>query len=301
MKAIFLTGAMGGRLASSWIFKSFSPRVANARALKTTQKPLPRNLEILKQRGWRGGLIAPHRAFAYLRIGAKEILIALGLVVALTYAWIRMLVPVGSFWGRVFTIWHKWLHLEGSVVMSPQQWGEHIRFSLPFVSAAAGPVDPHTWWITGVATLAVFAATYFISEEYTPWMYLLRFLVLIQGTTLVYFVFFSARFPHDLPSYTVGMLYFGTILIGLLPLILGFTYYLFDFSLFKKLALTLLSAIYLVAFFPFQYMLHVYILQKSILFMPLLYFAFGPFLDVLVFVSLYSWGMSWKSQGRLVG
>ena len=96
------------------------------------------------------------------------------------------------------------------------------------------------------------------------------------------------------------MLYFGTILIGLIPLILGFTYYLFDFSFFKKLTLTAMSMGYLIVFFPFQYMLHVFMLQRSILFMPVLYFAFGPFLDVLVFVSLYSWGMSWKSQGKLV-
>jgi hypothetical protein len=47
-------------------------------------------------------------------------------------------------------------------------------------------------------------------------------------------------------------------------------------------------------------MLQVYILHKSILYMPLLYFAFGPFLDVLIFVSLYSWGMSWKSKNKMV-
>jgi hypothetical protein len=29
--------------------------------------------------------------------------------------------------------------------------------------------------------------------------------------------------------------------------------------------------------------------------MPLLYFAFGPFLDVLIFVCFYSWAMSWSS------
>jgi hypothetical protein len=263
-------------------------------------RPLPRLLEALKNRGWRGGLITPHRAFAYLHIGFKEISIATALVVSFSYAWLHLLVPVGRLWGRVFTYWVKALHLEGGVVLSPQQWTDQARFSLPYVAGGAGPVDPHTWWITGVATLAVFAVTYFISEEYTPWMYLLRFLVLIQGTALVYFVFFAARFPHDLPSYTVSMLYFGTILIGLIPLILGFTYYLFDFSFFKKLTLTVMSMGYLVVFIPFQYMLHVYVLQKSILFMPILYFAFGPFLDVLVFVSLYSWGMSWKSQGKLV-
>src|SRR5947209_14218038 len=90
------------------------------------------------------------------------------------------------------------------------------------------------------------------------------------------------------------MLFFGTVLTGMIPLILGFTYFLFDFSLLKKLMLSLISMGYLTLFLPFQYMLQVYILRKSILYMPLLYFAFGPFLDVLIFVSLYSWGMSWK-------
>jgi len=34
--------------------------------------------------------------------------------------------------------------------------------------------------------------------------------------------------------------------------------------------------------------------------MPTLYFIFGPFLDVLIFVSLYSWGMSWGSRNESV-
>jgi hypothetical protein len=288
---------MGGRLASSWISKPFSARVAPE---KVVEKPLPRKIEALKHRGWRGGLITPHRAFAYLKIGAKEIITSLLMVIGFTYAWIRIVPSVGRWWGRIFAYWTKALNLEGTVIMAPEQWGHHIRFSVPYISGAAGPADPHTWWITGVVTLGVFALTYFMSEEQTAWMYLLRFLIILQGTALVYFVFAAARFPHDLPSYTEGMLYFGTILVGLVPLILGFTFYLFDFTLTKKLALTLACMSYLTVFMPMQYMLHVYILQKSILYMPLLYFAFGPFLDVLVFVALYSWGMSWKSRNQLI-
>jgi uncharacterized membrane protein len=256
-------------------------------------------MQKLRHRGWRGGTITPHRAFARLHIGLKEILLCAALIYSLSFGWIKALPFVGNLWGRIFAYWAKSLNLEGSLMVAPQHWGEHIRFSLPLLNMAAGPVDPQTWWITAVVTLGVFAATYFISEEHTPWMYLLRFLVLIQGTALVYFVFASARFPHDLPSYTVSMFFFGVVLIGLIPLILGFTYYLFDFSLFKKLLLSLLSMGYLTVFLPFQYMLQVYLLHKSILFMPLLYFAFGPFLDVLIFVSLYSWGMSWKSKNKL--
>ena len=95
------------------------------------------------------------------------------------------------------------------------------------------------------------------------------------------------------------MLYFGTIFMTLLPLILGFSYFLFDFRLPQKIGLTVGIMAYLVIFLPFQYMLHVWIIHNSILFMPILYFVFGPFLDVLIFVSLYSWGMSWKSQNEI--
>ncbi len=292
MRVISPSGATGGHLASSSSFRSLSAR--------RSELQLSSGIESGKQRGWRGGLITPHRAFARLHVGTKDVVACACLTVILSLCWIRILPWVGGLWGRVFVYWTKALQLEGSVVMAPQQWGARIHFALPYLNASAGPPDPHTWWITAVVTLLVFATTYFMSEEMVPWIYLLRFLVFLQGTSLVYFVFAAARFPHDLTSYTLSMLFFGTILIGLLPLILGFTYYLLDFSLLKRLALTAISAGYLIAFVPLQYMLHIYILRKSILFMPLLYFAFGPSLDVLIFVSLYSWGMSWKSKNRLV-
>ncbi len=133
-------------------------------------------------------MITPHRAFARLHVGTKDVVACVCLTVILSLCWIRILPWVGSLWGRVFVYWTKALQLEGSVVMAPQQWGARIHFALPYLNASAG----------------------------------------------------------------------------------------------------------------LQYMLHIYILRKSILFMPLLYFAFGPSLDVLIFVSLYSWGMSWKSKNRLV-
>ncbi len=157
-----------------------------------------------------------------------------------------------------------------------------------------------TWWVTAGLCFVLLWATFGLSEEHLPWVYLLRFLVIVQGTALAYFAFEAAKFPHDLPSYVVGMLHFGTIFISLLPLILGFSYFLFDFKLSQKIGLTLAIMAYLVLFMPFQYMLHVWIIHESVLFMPALYFIFGPFLDVLIFVSLYSWGMSWRSRSESV-
>jgi hypothetical protein len=252
-------------------------------------------IEDIRRRGWRGGIITPHRAFARLHVRTTDLIVTLVSVLAITGAWLASLPLVGEFWFHVFRFWHRLLGLEGSVARAPQQWGM-LHFSVPTVLVSAGPPDSLSWWITAAATFLVLWITFGISEEHLPWVYLLRFLVIIQGTALVYFALAAAEFPHDLPSYTVGMLYFGTIFITLLPLILGFSYFLFDFSYLQKFGLTIGSMAYLVLFLPFQYMLHVWIIHKSVLFMPALYFVFGPFLDVLVFVSLYSWGMSWKSR-----
>jgi len=252
----------------------------------------------IRRRGWRGGIITPHRAFARLDFSARDFAGIVASVLAIGSAWMLSLRYVGEFWFHVFRFWHHILRLEGSVARAPQQWGP-IHFSLPTVLVSAGPPDAFTWWTTAATTLLVLWITFGISEEHLPAVYLLRFLVIIQGTALAYFAFAAAKFPHDLPSYTVGMLHFGTIFITLLPLILGFSYFLFDFHLVQKVGLTIGIMAYLVIFLPFQYMLHVWIIHDSILFMPLLYFVFGPFLDVLIFVSLYSWGMSWRSRDEI--
>ena len=109
----------------------------------------------------------------------------------------------------------------------------------------------------------------------------------------------SARFPHDLPGYTVSMLVFSSILIGLLPVLYAFTFYLLNFSLRQKLFLTVATMAHLVVFVPHQYILHAYLLHGSVLFMPVLYFMFGPFLDILAFIGFYSWGMSWEGSEPL--
>jgi hypothetical protein len=92
---------------------------------------------------------------------------------------------------------------------------------------------------------------------------------------------------------------FSCVLIGLIPVLYGFTFYLLDFTLTQKIFLTLATVAHLVLFVPQQYMLHVYLLHGSVLFMPVLYFVFGPFLDILVFIGFYSWGMSWRGRNLL--
>lgn len=270
--------------------------------MSTTAKiqPIPAHVEELRKRGWRGGLILRHRAFARLEPSAADLIGGAALLIGMSLAWVKTLAPLGEFWRWMFVRWARPLGLEGSLVMVPQHWSAHMHFSLPYLSAPAGPITPVVWSVSAAVTVLALAATYFVGEELLPLVYIIRALVLLQSGALVYFALAAARFPHDIPSYTIGMETFGVILIGLVPVILAFTYYVFDFTFLKKLALTILTMAHLALLIPLQYLLHVWVLHHSILFMPILYFGFGPFLDILVFVSLYSWGMSWRTRRDLL-
>jgi len=259
------------------------------------RKRLGPSILALRDRGWRGGLITPHRAFVRLRLGPLRVVESVGLALAGSAVWLTLLPRVGRFWGRIFAFWGARLGLGSDVLLIPQGWGRHIHFVLPCFAMAAGPASGTAWWTTTGFTVLAFVATFFLSEEALPWAYLIRGFCFLQATALVYFAVASARFPHDLPGYTVSMLVFSSILIGLVPILYSFTYYLLNFSVWQKILLTAITMLHLVLFVPQQYMLQVYLLRGSILFMPLLYFVFGPFLDILAFIGFYSWGMSWKS------
>lgn len=256
------------------------------------------DLDSLRHRGHRGGVIRMHRGMVHFQVSRADVVHAVTLCAGLTLLWARCVPAVGRLWFAICDYWVRALHLQATVSLMPQHWSKLVHLSLPFIAVQPGPITPTIWIVTLFLTVGLFASTYWLSEDHAPWSYIIRALALIQASALVYFAFDSARFPHDIPTYTMGMLSFGIILIGMIPTVLGFTFYLFDFSLWKKLAVSCLLMGHLTLFFPLQYMLHVYILNHSILFMPVLYFAFGPFLDVLIFVCLYSWAMSWRSRSQ---
>jgi hypothetical protein len=63
--------------------------------------------------------------------------------------------------------------------------------------------------------------------------------------------------------------------------------------LLKKAFLTAITMIHLALFLPLQVLLQALILQKTVLFMPVLYIIFGMPINILIIIALYSWGMTW--------
>jgi hypothetical protein len=273
--------------------------ISKARDSVVGENRLPPALDAARRRGWRGGLITPHRAFVRLRLTPYRICESIALTLLGTGLWIAVLPAVGRLWGHIFSFWGTQLGLKSDVILVPQGWGSHIHFALPCFGLAAGAASGASWWITTIATVLAFIASFLLGDEALPWAYLIRCFCFLQATALGYFAVASARFPHDLPGYAVSMLVFSSILIGLVPVLYAFTFYLLNFSLLQKIFLTLATVCHLVLFVPHQYLLHVYLLHGSVLFMPVLYFVFGPFLDILAFIGFYSWGMSWRTSEPL--
>ncbi|MEI7669952.1 MAG: hypothetical protein WCJ33_07710, partial [Pseudomonadota bacterium] len=85
----------------------------------------------------------------------------------------------------------------------------------------------------------------------------------------------------------------GIYLLFIIPIIMALIYYIFEFSLLKKIVITALMLVYFILFLPFQYMLHAVIINAfTLIFLPVLYLNFGLMVDILMFIGWYSFAMS---------
>lgn len=245
-------------------------------------------------RGFRGGVIPMHRALAHFRLGPMNLAAAISLFVFFSLVWVFLLPGLCGFWGRILATGIRLLPLRAELALSHHPVTRSIRFDIPYLRMEPVLPTPQIWWMSGVATLLLFAATFFLSKKWIPLIYLARGVLLVQVSALLYFALLPARFPHNPDSYIAGLINSGTALISTVPLLFGLVYYIFDFGLLRKALLTCITMAYLALFLPFQILLQALVLQKTVLFMPLLYIVFGMPLDVLLIIAFYSWGMTWS-------
>ena len=248
-------------------------------------------------RGNRGGIIPMHRALARLTFGASEMLMSVTTAALITVAWLWCLSRVCEYWKVVFRVGGQMLRLADALKTSVHHFGFGLTLPVPYFEFEPLMPTSHLWAAACVAVLAIFALTFLLPPKFIPLVYLLRCVLFVQVSALVYFAVFPAQFPYAPADYLQGLLLSGAALIGAVPLLFLLTYYIFPFSVVKKLFLTLLTMGYLAVFLPFQLMLHAVILRASILFMPVLYLVLGMPLDVLIIVAFYAWGMTWFFTG----
>ena len=210
-----------------------------------------------------------------------------------------LLDPLLDAWRELFEMLRGPLGLPGVVTTRVVELGP-ISIAIPFYSTqAAWPeaMDLRSGWFL-VAALALGGVL--LRGRFTPFAYLLRALAVVQLTAQVWFSFAAPPFSYSLPSYMSGLLVCGVVILLLSPVLVSFTYFIFDFPLWQKLLLASMLLVHLAVFLPLQAVVHAYVIHRSsLLAMPILFLVFGVLLDVFVYVALYGWGMSWRSDSVL--
>jgi len=257
-----------------------------------------RRIEAIRPKNHDGRHARLHRAFHAYSLPRGKLLIVLLLPLIfnlLLLAAIEVMVP---FWFAVMKFCFTATDFPGDMVAIPFNLVIATVW-LPSVDLYAGAPTQTQWWISAIGGVLVWLATKLMPPaRLMPLIYVIRAMVLIHGTSLAFFALAPGAFPRDLSSYLFTSMAMGLLMMFLVPWVLAFVYYVFDFRLYQKVALTALVLLYFALALPIQYALHAALLWRlSLLFLPLFYLAFGYLLDVTVFIAFYAWAMTWDGPG----
>lgn len=248
------------------------------------------------QRGHRGGVIAPHRSILTLHLTESRAVYGSVAAAALAVLWLVFLNPMARVWAGMLGFWSGLIGLDGrpelvTHVIAGGAW----TLTFPRLDAGAAPLTHGIWWTGLIATLVALVVSYLLPRRWLPFLYLLRTAVIVQGSAQLFFAIAPGAFPYDIGGYTEVLLTAGMMLIGIVPLLFGLTYFTLDYGRLRKVAIVLLAMAHLAVFIPMQFVAHAWLLQHgSLLLMPLLFWMFGLPLDVGVMIGFYAWAVSWK-------
>lgn len=273
-----------------------STRVSTDHVVRAPTRALEQRLDRLRLRGHRGGFIARHRALLSSPRHRAKVASAVLLSLAFCLALFVARDGVARLWYEILEFWRSVFGMSGFTTMVGYELAG-IHFQLPYLHFPAGAPDNQLWWMGTIFTALVLIVSLVLPHRFLPVAYFLRIVGFFQATAQVFFAFWLERFPYAGDGYVHGMLIAGLFLIALIPPVMGFTYYLFDFSLGRKIGLTLAMMGHLLIMIPLQYFLHAWLMYHySLLAMPLLFFVGGLPLDVMVFIAFFGWGYSWSDR-----
>ncbi|HKP29568.1 MAG TPA: hypothetical protein VJU15_09190 [Gemmatimonadales bacterium] len=248
----------------------------------------------LRARGAKGGVIGKHRAMVGLdwtpgRVARSVLLSIVGAV---------LLVLALPLLARGYTIFYEevvwWVGLPAGVGTNPYQVGDLLQVNVPYLRLAAPWPGRWHWIVVSSLTAIAFLLSFLLPARFLPARYFLRFVAMVQAVSIGYFAFAHPPFLYPLPGYTSGMLAAGMAVLVLVPIVLGFAFYIFDHDLARQLLFTLAVIGHMAVLLPIQVLIHAWLSHYlSALVQPTLFFVFGLLLEVLVFVAFYGWGMSW--------
>lgn len=254
--------------------------------------------KILKHRytGVQGTPILMHRSIRRITLSSSAIFAIILLPIFFdVMLWIN-LEFITSLWADIFDFFMQKLNFDGQVLyVKTQLLGKNIL--IPYPDLPTSIPSKIAIYLNIVFSLFFLAIVQFIPKKYLPSTYLLRAALFIQLSASLYYIVHPSGNPYELSGYISGMLNVGIYVLIFTPPLLALIYYIFDLPFWQKFIATFLIIGYFLLATPFQYMLHALIISSlGMLFMPVLYLLFGVLLNTLMFVSLFAWVMTWKTQ-----
>ena len=252
----------------------------------------------LRFRNSAGRLIQQHRALRRLDFEPASWLQPLMIAPLFGFLVALLANPITQAWGAILGFWCTALALPAEIVTETRSLLGLTSYQLIELKLSDALPEFGTWRGTLIAFSVIAIAAYVFARKHLAFVYIvfLHYLLILIG--LGYFAFFpSVDFPHDITTHTRSGLEMSLMLILLVPWMLAPSLYVFDLPVLRKLAGTVMIIAGVALFAPLQYMLHAVIMHSgSLMFLPLLYVLYGLLINVLIFVSLYAWALSWEPR-----
>jgi hypothetical protein len=118
----------------------------------------------------------------------------------------------------------------------------------------------------------------------------LLFLAAINLVSALFFTISPSEFPYTASEFSEFYIKSEISMWLFIPFILGLAVLLLPSRFFSKLMLILFAVVYSVVFGTLRYIIFLFIVSKfSVIYMALLFFAFGPLIDFIYIVGIYSY------------
>lgn len=249
---------------------------------------------------YRGGATTyaeEHRAHARVERPRRVLTEAAVIGIVTTALWIALIPLVSRLWGHILATVAPGLGAAGVRMALTDAWGV-VTIGIPFLDLSMGVPGPVALFASGFGILVLWIGSIFLPERWRPGVYLLRAVLLVHASAVVYFALWPELFPYTLADYLHGMTATGLAIATATPVVLALALHVQDLSIGRKVGFTALALAYSVVLVPVQYAVQGWILSHATaLVMPALYLFGGVPLHVFALVALYAWAMSWP--GRL--
>lgn len=253
-------------------------------------------LRQLRLRGHRGGEILTHRALWRLQLPRRRLLGGALLALGFTALLAAVQPQVAWLWGHELLWWMQALELPGRFAAAAPGSGGWVLMPAPVIELPPRVLSRPEVLLHGLAVALVWLLAGRLPDAAKPAAFVLRFAVLLHGSAVLYFLAWPGRFPHPVSAHVAGGLRHAWALMLVTPWLHLFTYHLFPFPVWQRVAVTTLSLLFVAVLAPLQYASHVALLHLGgPIVMPLLYLLLGLMVPVLGLVALYGWAMSWTA------